>query len=296
MGRWFGAGGRSALWAMLAVAAATGAVRAQEVINLPNDYQLGLQDSASPTMTDIVWMHDIVLLPIITVITLFVLGLLLWVMVFYNARSNPTPSRTTHNTVVEVLWTIVPIGVLIVIAIPSFKILYQQLEMPEAEMTIKATGHQWYWSYEYPDHGDIAFDSLMLEDSERTEGQPRLLAVDNAVVVPEGRVVRVQVTSLDVIHDWALPAFGIKTDAIPGRLNETWFKAEKAGTYYGMCSELCGVRHAYMPIEVRVVPQEAFDQWVERAQAEFAEAPSGVEERDPRTAAVATPARTIRTN
>jgi cytochrome c oxidase subunit 2 len=207
-------------------------------------------------------------------------------MVRFNARSNPTPSRTTHNTTVEVLWTVVPIVILIAIAIPSFKLLYLQRVLPEADMTIKAVGHQWYWSYEYPDHGEFTFDSLMLEDDERGAGQPRLFAVDNPVVVPQGQVIRVQVTADDVIHDWAVPAFGLKMDAIPGRLNETWFKADKAGTYYGMCSELCGVRHAYMPIEVRVLAEAEFNRWVEQAQAEFAAAPHREGEGDRRTAAV----------
>lgn len=286
MGRRLGVAGGAALMAGLGLAAATGGGLAQETVNLPSNYQLGLQDSATPVMDGITWMHDSVLLPIITVITLLVLGLLVIVMVRFNARSNPTPSRTTHNTTVEVLWTVVPIVILIAIAIPSFKLLYLQRVLPEADMTIKAVGHQWYWSYEYPDHGEFTFDSLMLEDDERGAGQPRLFAVDNPVVVPQGQVIRVQVTADDVIHDWAVPAFGLKMDAIPGRLNETWFKADKAGTYYGMCSELCGVRHAYMPIEVRVLPEAEFDRWVEQAQAEFAAAPHREGEGDRRTAAV----------
>jgi cytochrome c oxidase subunit 2 len=286
MGRRLGVAGGAALMAGLGLAAATGGGLAQETVNLPSNYQLGLQDAATPVMEGITWMHDSVLLPIITVITLLVLGLLVIVMVRFNARSNPTPSRTTHNTTVEVLWTVVPIVILIAIAIPSFKLLYLQRVLPEADMTIKAVGHQWYWSYEYPDHGEFTFDSLMLEDDERGAGQPRLFAVDNPVVVPQGQVIRVQVTADDVIHDWAVPAFGLKMDAIPGRLNETWFKADKAGTYYGMCSELCGVRHAYMPIEVRVLAEAEFNRWVEQAQAEFAAAPHREGEGDRRTAAV----------
>jgi len=286
MRRWLGVAGGAALMAGLGLAAATGGGLAQETVNLPSNYQLGLQDSATPVMDGITWMHDSVLLPIITVITLLVLGLLVIVMVRFNARSNPTPSRTTHNTTVEVLWTVVPIVILIAIAIPSFKLLYLQRVLPEADMTIKAVGHQWYWSYEYPDHGEFTFDSLMLEDDELGAGQPRLFAVDNPVVVPRGQVIRVQVTADDVIHDWAVPAFGLKMDAIPGRLNETWFKADKAGTYYGMCSELCGVRHAYMPIEVRVLPEAEFDRWVEQAQAEFAAVPRREGDGDRRTAAV----------
>ncbi len=258
------------LWAVMCLGAMIGGVRAQEVINLPNDYQLGFQDAATPNMVDIAWMHDDILLPIITVITVFVLALLLWVMIRFNAKANPTPSRTTHHTMVEVVWTVVPIMILVGIAIPSFKILYSQQSIPEADMTIKATGHQWYWSYEYPDHGGFAFDSLMLQDEERSEDQPRLLAVDNAVVVPAGATVRVQVTADDVIHNWAMPAFGVKMDAIPGRLNETWFKVDKPGIYYGMCSELCGSLHAFMPIEVRVLERADFDNWLENARVEFA--------------------------
>lgn len=278
-------GGRSALLAGLVLAGLADGGFAQEVVNLPSDYQLGLQGSATPNMTDITWMHDQILLPIITVITLFVLALLVIVMVRFNSRSNPTPSRTTHNTTVEVLWTVIPIVILLGIAIPSFKLLYEQRVIPEADMTIKAIGHQWYWSYEYPDHGGISFDSVMLEDEELA-GKPRLLAVDNAVVVPVDTTVRVQITADDVIHDWAVPAFGMKMDAIPGRLNEAWFRAEKTGTYYGMCSELCGIRHAYMPIEVRVLPQAEFDQWVKRAQVEFAEAPAIGNDTSQRTAAI----------
>ena len=187
---------------------------------------------------------------------------------------------------VEVVWTVVPIIILVGIAIPSFKMLYAQQTIPEADMTIKATGHQWYWSYEYPDHGGIEFDSVMLEDEERSADQPRLLAVDNPVVVPAGATVRMQVTASDVIHNWAVPAFGNKLDAIPGRLNETWFKVDKPGIYYGMCSELCGIRHAFMPIEVRVLPQADFDRWLEDARAEFAAAPEFENDGKTRTAAV----------
>jgi cytochrome c oxidase subunit 2 len=191
-------------------------------------------------------------------------------MVRFNAKANPTPSKTSHNTLIEVLWTVLPIVILVVIAIPSFRLLYFQREIPEADMTIKATGYQWYWGYEYPDHGDFAFDSLMLSDEERGD-QPRLLATDTAMVVPVDTTVRVLVTSADVIHAFAMPAFGLKIDSVPGRMNETWFKAEKTGTFYGQCSELCGIRHAFMPIRIEVVEKEAFAAWVEEAQEEYAE-------------------------
>ena len=237
----------------------------------PEPWQMGFQDAASPNMHQITWMHNILIMPIITVITIFV-AILLAICVFrYSRKSNPTPSRTTHNTMLEVLWTIVPILILVVIAIPSFRLLYFQRDIPPADITIKAIGNQWYWSYEYPDHDDFSFDSLLIEEEDLQPGQPRLLAVDNEVVVPVNKVVRVLVTASDVIHNWAMPAFGVKMDGVPGRINETWFKAERTGVFYGQCSELCGSRHAFMPIAVRVVTQEEFDAWVEEAKEEFAE-------------------------
>lgn len=233
----------------------------------PEPWQLGLSKAASPIMTEIRWFHDDLLLPLITVITAFVLLLLIIVMVRFNKRANPTPSRTSHNTLIEVVWTVVPILILVAIAVPSFRLLYFQRVIPEAALTLKATGNQWYWSYEYPDHEGVSFDSLLVEEEDLKPGQPRLLAVDNEVVVPVGQVVRLVVTASDVIHNWAIPAFGTKIDGIPGRLNEAWFKAERTGVYYGQCSELCGVRHAFMPIAVRVVEQADFDAWVAKAKS-----------------------------
>ena len=235
----------------------------------PKPWQLGFQDAATGNMSQITDFNDFLLI-LMTAITLFVLGLMIYVAFRFNSRANPNPSSTTHNTLVEVVWTVVPILILVIIAIPSFRLLYQQRVLPEADMTIKATGYQWYWGYEYPDHGGFGFDSLMLNDDERGE-QPRLLATDTAMVVPVNATVRVIVTAADVMHSWAMPAFGVKMDAIPGRLNETWFKAEKTGTYYGQCSELCGIRHAFMPIRVEVVEPEAFASWVVEAQAEYAQ-------------------------
>lgn len=229
----------------------------------PVPWQLGLQLPATPVAEGITSLHTF-LLWIITLITLFVLALLLYVVVKFNAKANPVPSRTTHNTLVEVAWTVVPVVILIAIAIPSFRLLYLQREIPEADMTVKAIGSQWFWSYEYPDNDDISFDSIMKQDSELEPGEPRLLAVDNAVVVPLGKTVRLIVTGNDVIHSWTIPSFGVKIDAIPGRLNEDWFRADKEGIYYGQCSELCGKDHAYMPIEVRVVPEADFNAWVEQ--------------------------------
>ena len=235
----------------------------------PKPWQLGFQDAATNNMTQITTFNDFLLI-LMTAITLVVLGLMVFVMLRFNAKANPEPSKTTHNTLVEVVWTVVPILILVIIAIPSFRLLYYQRVLPEADMTIKATGYQWYWGYEYPDHGGFAFDSLMLNDDERG-GQPRLLATDTAMVVPVNTTVRVVVTGADVLHSWAMPAFGVKMDAVPGRLNETWFRAEKTGTYYGQCSELCGIRHAFMPIRVEVVEPDAFASWVSEAQAEYAQ-------------------------
>jgi cytochrome c oxidase subunit 2 len=192
------------------------------------------------------------------------------VSVKFNARANPVPSRTTHNTVLEVLWTVVPVLILVAIAVPSFRLLFHQLEIPEADLTVKATGKQWFWSYSYPDNGPFEFDSLMLKDGDRKADQPRLLAVDNEMVVPVDKVVRVLTTGADVIHAFAVPSFGIKIDAIPGRINETWFKATKEGIYYGQCSELCGRDHAFMPIAVRVVSDQAFTAWLEEAKKKYA--------------------------
>jgi cytochrome c oxidase subunit 2 len=237
----------------------------------PSEWQLGLQQSASPVMDNLVAFHNF-LLVIITLITAFVLTLLVIVIVKFNARANPAPTRTTHNTLLEVLWTVVPVVILVVIAVPSFRLLFYQQNLPPADLTVKATGKQWYWSYSYPD-SKFEFDSIMLQDKDRQKMNPvppRLLAVDNAMVVPVNKVVRVQTIGADVIHAFAVPSFGIKIDAIPGRLNEVWFKATREGVYYGQCSELCGKDHAFMPIEVRVVSEQAFAAWLEEAKKKFA--------------------------
>jgi len=234
----------------------------------PAPWEYKLQESASPVMDNITSFHSF-LSVLITVITLFVLVLLVIVVVKFNAKSNPVPSRTTHNTLIEVAWTLIPVLILVGIAVPSFRLLFQELDLPKADLTIKATGKQWYWSYAYPDNGKFEFDSLMAQDK-----QPRLLGVDNEMVVPVNKVIRVQTTGADVIHSFAVPAFGIKIDAIPGRLNETWFKATKLGMFYGQCSELCGKDHAFMPIAVRVVNDQEFAAWVESAKKKFAAAPA----------------------
>jgi cytochrome c oxidase subunit 2 len=235
----------------------------------PSPWQLGLQQSATPVMDNIVWFHDF-LLWLITAITLFVLVLLVIVFVRFNARANPTPSRTTHNTLLEVAWTLVPVIILVSIAVPSFKLLFLQQTIPPADLTVKATGKQWYWSYAYPD-SNFEFDSVLACDRDRIKCEPpRLLAVDNEMVVPVNKVVRVQVIGSEVIHAFAVPSFGIKIDAVPGRLNETWFKATREGMYYGQCSELCGKDHAYMPIAVRVVNDREYATWLEQAKKKFA--------------------------
>ena len=238
----------------------------------PKNWQLGFQNSASQSMSEIVSFHNNILLPVIIAISVFVLFLMIYVCIRFRASRNPNPSRTTHNVAVEVLWTLIPCLILIVMAVPSFKILYKQDTIPKADITVKAIGYQWYWGYEYPDE-NIIFESYMIKDEELKENQPRLLTVDNEVVVPVNKVVKVLITANDVLHAWALPSFGVKRDAVPGRINETWFKAEKVGTYYGQCSELCGIQHAFMPITVRVVTDEEYAIWLADAKMKFAKEP-----------------------
>jgi cytochrome c oxidase subunit 2 len=267
------------------LALSAGAVLAQPEalqIGQPEPWQIGFQPAASPIMEMVHSFNNGVLI-VVTLITLFVLGLLLYCMLRFNARANPEPTRTSHNTLVEVLWTVVPILILVGIAVPSFALLFATHDPARAipgydpatdpHMTIKATGSQWYWSYEYPDNDDLSFDSLMLTEEERAadpDAGPRLLAVDNELVVPTGTVVHMQVIGADVIHAFAVPAFGVKIDAVPGRLNETWFRVDREGIYYGQCSELCGRDHAFMPIAVRAVSPDKFTAWVEAAQSDLA--------------------------
>jgi cytochrome c oxidase subunit 2 len=240
---------------------------------MPTSYQedpvksLTFQDQYSPNGDYALWMHDRILLPVITVISLFVLALLLWVVVRFNRRSNPVASRTTHNTMIEVVWTIVPVIILVVIAVPSITLLARQYETPPADaVTIKATGYQWYWGYTYPDHGEIEVVSNMLDEAEALKrGEPSQLAVDNRMVVPAGVPLRIQTTATDVIHAFAVPSLWFKLDAVPGRLNEKMLTIEEPGVYYGQCSELCGARHAYMPIAIEALPPAEFAAWV-RAQ------------------------------
>jgi cytochrome c oxidase subunit 2 len=236
----------------------------------PEPWQTGFQPAASPVMANIEDFHRF-LLYIIVAVSFLVFALLVWIAIRYRQRRNPVPGRATHNTLLEVVWTIVPVIILVVIAIPSFKLLYYEADIPKPDLVIKAIGKQWFWTYQYPTSGNFQFDSLGLSDTDALKkGEPRLLGVDNFLVVPVNRVVKVQTTGADVIHSWALPAFGVKMDAIPGRINETWFKATAEGTYYGECSELCGARHAYMPIEVKVVSQDTFNAWLGTAKKKFA--------------------------
>lgn len=235
----------------------------------PHDWQMGFQPAATQVAQQVHDFHNLVLV-IITLIVIFVMGLLGWVMFRYNATANPVPSKNSHHTGLEVAWTIVPVLILLVIAIPSFRLLYGQYDAPKADVTIKVTGHQWYWSYIYPDNGAFGFDSFLVKDADLKEGQPRLFAVDNEVVVPVNKVVHLLLTSDDVIHDWAIPAFALKMDAVPGRNHLEWFQASETGVYYGQCSELCGREHAFMPIAVRVVTDQEFTAWVEQAKKKFA--------------------------
>jgi cytochrome c oxidase subunit 2 len=235
--------------------------RAEELLGQPTPGAIDLQRSASPMRDDVQFFHNDILLPIITVIVLFVLALLVICMVRFNKRANPTPARWSHNTVVEVIWTGVPVLILMFIAIFSFKLLFKYHDMPQPYMTVKATGYQWYWGYAYPDQKIDEITSTVTPE-DKTTPQLYRLAADNPMVVPVGQVVRVLVTGADVIHSFSVPAFGVKIDAVPGRVNETWFKAEQVGSFYGQCSQLCGINHAFMPIQVNVVSQADFNAWV----------------------------------
>ena len=235
----------------------------------PHDWQLGLQPAATPVRDRIDGLNN-ELIVIITVITLFVMALLLYVMIRYNAKRNPTPSRTTHNTLLELVWTMVPVLILVIIAVPSFKLLYFMDDVPHAQMTVKITGHQWYWSYDYPDQGDFSFDSNILSDvQDKQSNNPRLLGTDNVMVVPVGQVVRVLITSTDVIHSWFVPSAGVQEYAMPGRTNEAWFKFERPGVYYGQCNQICGINHPFMPIEIRAVSADDFTKWAADAKKKF---------------------------
>lgn len=232
-------------------------------------WQTGLQEAASPVMAQIHSLYDYLTI-IIVLVVIFVLGLLTYVCLKFNEKANPTPSKTTHNTTLEIIWTAIPVLILISIGIPSLKLLFFMDKTYEPDMTLKVNGYQWYWSYEYPDHGNFTFDAAMIDEDDLEEGQPRLLATDEEVVLPINTNIRVLLTSEDVIHAWSLPQFGIKIDTVPGRTNETWMRIDKEGVYYGQCSELCGINHGFMPIMIRAVSADAFTEWVQEAQEEYA--------------------------
>jgi cytochrome c oxidase subunit 2 len=281
---------KSTIWALGAslAGAVTSAAQAAGV-GLAEPGQIGFQEGVTPIARDIHWFHDSLLMPIITAISLFVLFLLAYVIWKFNEKANPTPSKTTHNTMIEVLWTIIPVAVLVVIAIPSFRLLTDELVIPPADVTVKVTASQWHWAYEYPKDqgGGFAFDSYMKPENEikPENGDIRLLSVDNEAVVPVNKTVVLQVTALDVIHSFIVQSFGVRVDAVPGRLNETWFKADREGVYYGQCSKLCGKDHAFMPIVFRVVSEEKYQAWLGDAKKKFAAAPSAISVADAETPA-----------
>ena len=233
------------------------------------DWQLSFQNPATDLMGSVVGLHNIILI-VMTLVTLFVLFLLFYVSFRFSAKRNPIPSTTTHNTVVEVLWTAIPIGILVVLAIPSFKLLYQQEKSENYDMTVKVIGHQWYWEYEYPDHGDFYFESYMVQEQDLEEGDLRLLTVDNPLVIPANKNIQILITAGDVLHSWAVPSMGLKTDAVPGRLNETWVNVKEPGVYRGQCSEICGSGHGFMPVVVKVLPEREFMAWANEAKNNYA--------------------------
>ena len=233
------------------------------------DWQLSFQNPATDLMGSVVGLHNIILI-VMTLVTLFVLFLLFYVSFRFSAKRNPIPSTTTHNTVVEVLWTAIPIVILVVLAIPSFKLLYQQEKSENYDMTVKVIGHQWYWEYEYPDHGDFYFESYMIQDEDLQEGDLRLLTVDNPLVIPANKNIQILITAGDVLHSWAVPSMGLKTDAVPGRLNETWVNVKEPGIYRGQFSEICGSGHGFMPVVVKVLPESEFIAWANEAKNNYA--------------------------
>jgi len=248
---------------------ATAALWATSALSLPKDWGLTFQAPMSPVMEKIEDFHQL-LLVIIAIICVFVLFLLVWVVIRFNQRANPVPSKTHHNTLLEVAWTLIPVIILVLIAIPSFRLLYFEAIIPKPDVIIKAIGKQWSWTYEYTGQ-NFQFDSLPLKDEDaRKAGEPRMLGVDNVIVVPVNKVIEVDTTGADVIHSWALPQMGVKMDAVPGRINHTWFKANQTGTFYGQCSELCGANHDFMPIEVKVVSDAEYAAWLQTAKKKFA--------------------------
>jgi len=236
------------------------------------NWQFGFSESVTSVMDDVVHLHDKIILPIIVAISVFVLFLLIYSLIKFRSSKNPIPSKTSHNTLIEVLWTLIPCVILVVIAVPSFRLLYKQDIIPKSDVTLKVTGYQWYWGYEYHDE-KISFEANMVETKNLKPNQPRLLETDNYVVLPVNKVVKVLITANDVLHAWAMPSFGVNREAVPGRINETWFKAQKEGIYYGQCLELCGSKHAFMPIVVKIVSEKEYNEWLKVAKVKFAKYP-----------------------
>ena len=254
-----------------AAASALMALSVLPAVAVPFNYQMGFQPAASPVMEQIEDFHRL-LVWIIVAVCLFVLALLVWIVVKYRAGANPVPSKVHHNTLLEVAWTLIPVIILVFIAVPSFRLLYFEAVLPKPDVTIKAIGKQWFWTYEYPGaQAGFTYDSLGLSDADAAKaGKPRLLGVDNPIYVPVNKVIQIDTAGADVIHSWAMPQMGVKMDAVPGRINQTWFKATQTGVFYGQCSELCGARHAYMPIELHVVAQADYDAWLAASKKKFA--------------------------
>ncbi|HET7884391.1 MAG TPA: cytochrome c oxidase subunit II [Acetobacteraceae bacterium] len=259
------------LLAALMMIALPGGVALAQVVGAPRPWEMSMQPGFGPVKDQQIWLHNLVLV-IITLITLFVGALLVWVMWRYNARRNPVPTRTAHNTVLEIAWTVVPVLILVIMAIPSFRLVYYEDRTRDADLTIKVTGHQWYWEYSYPDNNNIDFTSYIIPDDQLKPGQRRLLEVDNQLVVPVGKNIRVLQTSTDVIHSWFVPPLGVQRYAIPGRTIETWFRVDQPGTFYGECNQICGTNHSRMPIVVHAVPQQEFEAWVTEAKTKFSDA------------------------
>ncbi len=259
------------LFAALSMIVAPGGVALAQAVAAPRPWEIGMQPAFGPLKQQQIELHNLVLV-IITLITLFVAALLVWVMWRYNARRNPVPTRTSHNTVIEIAWTVIPVLILVVMAIPSFRLVYYEDRTRDPELTIKVTGHQWYWEYTYPDNNNIDFTSYIIPDDQLKPGQRRLLEVDNELVVPVGKNIRVLQTSSDVIHSWFIPALGVQRYAIPGRTIETWFKVDRPAIIYGQCNQICGTNHSRMPIVVRAVPEQEFNAWLVAAKTKFADA------------------------
>jgi cytochrome c oxidase subunit 2 len=265
----------TAIGTTLMAASVAGQVWAADLVGQPTDGAIGFQPGVTELRHRVEWFHSWILLPVLFGISALILGLLLWCIIRFNAKANPTPARFTHNTTVEVLWTVGPVLILLVIAIFSFRLLFDYHAMPKPDMTVKATGYQWYWGYAYPDQKiDEQTSRILPEDQAKAEGEPYMLATTQPMIVPVNKVVHVEVTGADVIHSFSVPAFGVKIDAVPGRNNETWFKATQTGTFFGQCSQLCGTDHSFMPIEVKVVSQADFDAWVASQQTPASNAPA----------------------